>query len=247
MRRPTEPKSQKAASTRQRRRRGSTSPPLVGVETNPGPHQKKSTRRAAKPAPAPLDHNFTEQDKTKLQQLLDEGLTIEEIMRRTRWTKETVIRWSVRYQDTGKMETRKRPGCPPKRRQGKETDISSARSQRNRPVKRRKQMDDSDHGKVELGLQMGLTERAVGTIVDRAQSTISSCKKRLDRGETLDRKPGSGRPRKTSARDDRHYKFAVTADSTGRTYAPKAAECVEGADGQPVWTLGTFKIASSRP
>ena len=127
MRRPTELKSQKAASTRQRRRRGSTSPPLVGVETNPGPHQKKSTRRAAKPAPAPLDHNFTEQDKTKLQQLLDEGLTIEEIMRRTRWTKETVIRWSVRYQDTGKMETRKRPGCPPKRRQGKETDIDAFR------------------------------------------------------------------------------------------------------------------------
>ena len=119
MRRPTELKSQKAASTRQRRRRGSTSPPLVGVETNPGPHQKKSTRRAAKPAPAPLDHNFTEQDKTKLQQLLDEGLTIEEIMRRTRWTKETVIRWSVRYQDTGKMETRKRLAAHPNDAKGK--------------------------------------------------------------------------------------------------------------------------------
>ena len=234
MRRPTELKSQKAASTRQRRRRGSTSPPLVGVETNPGPIRKKARGELPSLPRRLWTTTSPSRTKQKLQQLLDEGLTIEEIMRRTRWTKETVIRWSVRYQDTGKMETRKRPGCPPKRRQGKETDISSARSQRNRPVKRRKQMDDSDHGKVELGLQMGLTERAVGTIVDRAQSTISSCKKRLDRGETLDRKPGSGRPRKTSARDDRHYKFAVTADSTGRTYAPKAAECVEGADGQPV-------------
>jgi len=71
-------------------------------------------------------------------------------------------------------------------------------------------------------------------MVGRHQQTISKCKRRLEAGETLDRKLGSGRPRKTNARDDRHYKIKVVTDPNAETYAPQAAEFVEDAEGKPV-------------
>jgi len=68
------------------------------------------------------------------------------------WQKETVYRWSKRYRETSTMETRKHTGRPAKRRVDKE---HPAPRKKRRKSERRKQMTESDHGKVEAGLSLG--------------------------------------------------------------------------------------------
>src|SRR3569623_894629 len=57
---------------------------------------------------------------------------------------------------------------------------------------------------------------------------------KLRAGQPLARKmePGSGRPRKTTARDDRHFALAVVRSRD--VYAPQAALEVTDEDGRPV-------------
>lgn len=215
----------KALPLPQRRRRGSTSPPLVGIELNPGPNQPKTSRKTRKSDSQPLQHNLTKKQLENLEQLFEEGLTLREISQLSGIGLDSVKQWHTRYVQTAKMEKRKRVGRPPKR------DVKETEHHPTKP-KRRKQMDSEDHGKIKMGVEMGLTERTIANAVNRAPSTAHWCKKRIEAGESLDRKrtPGSGRPRNTTPRDDRHFKLAVVRDE--HVFAAQAAKEVRDADGR---------------
>lgn len=212
-----------------RRRRGSTSPPLVGIESNPGPNQPKTSRKTRKSHNQPLQHNLTKKQIENLKQHFDEELTIREISQLSGIGIDAVAQWHARYVKTTKMENRKSPGRPPKRHPEKETEEQTPNTHK---PKQRKQMSAEDHGKIKLGIELGLTEQKIADAVGRSRPTIHYCKKRIEAGKSLERQktPGSGRPRKTTPRDDRHFKLAVVRDE--RVYATQAAEEVRGADGR---------------
>jgi transposase len=213
----------------QRRHQGSTSPPLVNVELNPGPHSKKPPSHARVDHQS-LDHNLGEEERMDLMDLFEEGLGPTEVARLTGMQEETVTRWYVRWQETGALKPRKSPGRPLKKRSAEDAAVVKAERCVSRGKKRHKQMDARDHGLVEAGIEWGVPERDIAARVGRAPSTIHSCKERLAAGESLERKPGSGAGRKTTERDDRYFKLTVLKDKSGNTYAPQAAEGVRDSE-----------------
>lgn len=232
--RPTGMKSQNSFPTESRRRRGSTSPPLVNVEPNPGPHQKKATGKGPKSDQPSLDHHLTAQEKKKIKELIDQGVATAEISRRLKIQEETATRWKLRYEQTGSMEARKSPGRPSKKRSQAEADPPTDQDSHPRTTKQKKKMSDIEKGKVMMGIQMGLSSRKIAEQVDRSHTAIEDLKKRVKANQPLERKksPGSGAQRKTTKRDDRHYKIAVVRDKD--VFAPQAAMDVTDTDGQPV-------------
>jgi hypothetical protein len=99
-------------STKRRNRRGTTSPPLVNIHPNPGPHQKKG-RKTAKTR---LDHHLGSDELKQVQQLVDENVPTAEISRRLQLQEKTATRWTRRYTHTGVMEREKQPGRPSRKR-----------------------------------------------------------------------------------------------------------------------------------
>lgn len=219
---------------KRRRRYGSTSPPLINVESNPGPHQKKAHRRTLTSDHHPLDHNLAIQDKQKLQDLFDQGVATADIARKQHMQEETVSRWKIRYEKTGTLETRKSPGRPPKRRSQKDSQNPSEQESSPRKIKRRKQMNEVEKGKALMGIRLELSTREIGKHINRSHETIRKLKKRLEAKQPIERKmkPGTGAKRKTNKRDDRHFKLAVVRDRD--VYALQAATEVTDTDGQPV-------------
>lgn len=132
------------------------------------------------------------------------------------------------------MEARKVPGRPSKRLSEKDNKNVTENKIPMRRSKRRKQMDEAEKGKVEALDQLNISDRVIGTLVDRGHTTVNRLRKRIRTNEPLDRKksPGSGRPRKTTKRGDRLYKLAVIRDRD--VYAPQAAMEVTDADDKPV-------------
>src|SRR5690606_25980943 len=63
LQRPTGMMPLKAFPSLRRRRRGSTSPPLVNIHSNPGPKAEKTSRRVYHCLLKPLEHNLTNQEK----------------------------------------------------------------------------------------------------------------------------------------------------------------------------------------
>ena len=184
-----------------RRRRGSTSPPLVGVESNPGP-KNKASRRTAKQNANPY-HPLSDEQRKRIKEYLEEGLTIAEISRRLNMKEEAVIRWKKRLEETGELKPRQSPGRPRKRSPEKENPEPKEPP---RKRKRRKQMDERDHGKVEAYIDVGLTERTIGTIMNRDHTTIQKCKKKLRAGQPL---PKEGARERTSPQDHRARRSAL--------------------------------------
>lgn len=221
------------AKAKPRRRRGSTSPPLVGVESNPGP-KAKASRKLAKMKTVDSNQPLSDKKKREIEHHLELGLSTAEISSKVGTTAKAVNRWKKRLEETGEMKTRHKTGRPPKRRPVKENSTPSEETFPQRKSKRRKQMSERDIGKVELGIELGLTERKIGNIVNRSHTTIQRCKKKLRAGQRIERKrdPGSGRPRNTTKRDDRHFALAVVRSRD--VYAPQAALEVTDADGRPI-------------
>ena len=111
-------------STKRRNRRGTTSPPLVNIHSNPGPKQPKKGRKVAKRS---LDRHFGEKEKEKAQELINENASIAEISRQMQIQEDTARRWKRRYIETDLMGTKKSPGRPrhKRSRQNKETAASA--------------------------------------------------------------------------------------------------------------------------
>jgi transposase len=228
--RPTGTTSLKALPAMPRRRRGSTSPPLVGVEPNPGPQHVKARRWIAKAPHQLRGHRLSDQQRGEIKELISLGLSVPEISKRLGVKEETIRGWKRRLEATGSMKPRAPPGRRPKRSFEGETQTSEEK----RPRKRWKAMQERQLGKVEGLLEVGLPERTVATLAQRSPSTVHRCKEILKAGQPLERKkkPGSGRPRKTTDRDDRHFYLAVVRDKD--VFAPQAALEVKSSAGQPV-------------
>ena len=88
-------------STKRRNRRGTTSPPLVNIHSNPGPKQPKKGRKVAKRS---LDRHFGEKEKEKAQELINENASIAEISRQKQIQEDTARRWKRRYIETDLWE-----------------------------------------------------------------------------------------------------------------------------------------------
>lgn len=219
-----------------RRRHGSTSPPLVNVHPNPGPGQKKTARRSLKSDHHPVQHHLTHQEKQKIKELLDQGVTTSDISKHLHLQEETVSRWKIRYKETGAMEARKNPGRPPKRLSQSEANESIEHQSPPPKRKQTKQMTDFDKGKLAMGIEMGLSSREIAAHINQSHTTVQNWKKRIQGKRAPERKakPGSGAKRKTTKRDDRHYKLAVVRDRD--VFAPQAALEVADFDNQPVLT-----------
>ena len=151
------------STTRRRRRHWSTSPPVVCVEKNPGPGQKKRGRKTRK-GHQPLDHHLGEDEKKELKVLFGQGLGVNEIVRITHMKEDTVVRWHLRYDETGAMEAREHPGQARRSHAEKENHDPTAESSKSRPQKRRKQMDARDHSMVEAGIELKATETDIAAL-----------------------------------------------------------------------------------
>lgn len=217
-------------STKRRKRRGSTSPPLINIHPNPGPQHQKKGRRTAKTR---LDHNFGAKEMKEVQELVDQGVSTAEIARRMHVQQEVAVRWVQRYKQTGLMERKKPPGRPPRKRSRQDKENASPPHSQPRQIQKRPKLDNKEIGKIEMGTELGLSSRTLAKKLDRSQSTVTRSQKRLREKQPLERKttPGSGRARKTTPRDNRHYKLAVARDRD--VYAPEAAREVKDPDNQP--------------
>ena len=71
------------------------------------------------------------------------------------------------------------------------------------PSPKRKKLTDKERGAIEYGLTRKDSPALIGAILGRHPRTVKKCAQRLRQRGTLDRKPGSGRPRKTDARMER--------------------------------------------
>ena len=78
-----------------------------------------------------------------------------------------VVRWHLRYDETGAMEAREHPGQARRSHAEKENHDPTAKSSKSRPQKRRKQMDARDHSMVEAGIELKATETDIAALVDR--------------------------------------------------------------------------------
>ena len=83
--------------------------------------------------------------------------------------------------------------------------------------------------------------REIAEKVKCGKTIAANWKKRIHTNQPLERKtcPGSGAQRKTTKRDDRHYKLAVARDAD--VFAAQAAEDVRGDDNKPVVSSRTVQ------
>ena len=225
-------------STKRRNRRGTTSPPLVNIHSNPGPKQPKKGRKVAKRS---LDRHFGEKEKEKAQELINENASIAEISRQMQIQEDTARRWKRRYIETDLMGTKKSPGRPRHKRSRQNKESLSPQRPQPRPIQKRKKLEIKEIAKVEAYTELNLSCREIAEKVKCGKTTAANWKKRIHTNQPLERKtcPGSGARRKTTKRDDRHYKLAVARDAD--VFAAQAAEDVRGDDNKPVVSSRTVQ------
>ena len=97
--------------SRHRNREGTTSPPLINIENNPGP--RKVGRKVAK-VNKKARKKLSSEEKANLQLCKKQNLSITETSRLVGCGKTTVNRWWNRYQDTLTMNRKPGSGRPPK-------------------------------------------------------------------------------------------------------------------------------------
>ena len=83
-----------------------------------------------------------------------------------------------------------------------------------RPTKRVPKVDEITKGKIAMGVDLGLSREKIANQLDRTYPTIQRWADRYESTGKMDRKVGSGRPRKTMESDDRF--LCCNAKETGR-------------------------------
>ena len=178
-------------STKRRNRRGTTSPPLVNIHSNPGPKQPKKGRKVAKRS---LDRHFGEKEKEKAQELINENASIAEISRQMQIQEDTARRWKRRYIETDLMGTKKSPGRPRHKRSRQNKESLSPQRPQPRPIQKRKKLEIKEIAKVEAYTELNLSCREIAEKVKCGKTTAANWKKRTHTNQPLERKtcPGSG-------------------------------------------------------
>lgn len=97
-------------------------------------------------------------------------------------------------------------GRPPKsRRRKREDDASDERHPDSQPnPKQRRKLSEREKGALDYAFRGEDTESHIAATVGCHPRTVRKWKARIHRPGGLDRKPGSGRPRKTNERTERH-------------------------------------------
>lgn len=167
-------------------------------------------------------------------ELIAQGVPTAEISRRLRMQEETVTRWKLRNEETGMMEERKR-GRPAKPPPPQKSDTPKKIQRPPGPRRKRvKQMSDIEKGKILMGAEMGMPVRTIAKKVHHPKSMVQRQIRQSSDKASLEKKsgPGRGAKRKTTKRDDRHYKLAVVRDKD--VFAPEATREVTDESGKPV-------------
>lgn len=222
---------------RPRRRRGLTSPPLVNVEDNPGPKGRARRKSTPTKTNTPGNHLTVEQKEAIKAELLVTS-NYSAIAEKLQIKRRTVKRWAERLDATGGLEKQSRAN---KRGRTNEPEVEDEDSGDEAPEpqkKKYKQCNLFEKGKIVAWSEDGKSVREIADRVNRSVSAVSYWRQRGQTGEIY-RKPGSGRPRCTSATDDRAFKRRIL-DTLSPTTATTLASEMKGASGEPIasrWTI----------
>ena len=215
-----------------RRRRGSTSPPLPGVETNPGPGRAKrkgpSLENPAGTKRANRDF-LSEQDKEELQTLIESGRSLRSIINDGKFSKKVVTRWAPRLKQNNELD-----GKGKTENVIKKTKISNKKDPRAVP-----KLSTYERGEIRGCYKCGLRPSAVAARVGCSRNTAVRWVTRWIKEGTLERKSGSGRTRATLPGDDRLMKITSIKDRF--LTAVDIAGMITDAKGQPKVTARTIR------
>ena len=217
-------KSQKAEQCQQRRRRGLTSPPLIGIEENPGP-KRKACRRQRKSEETPKTRKkpkLSKEKKDKLVERRQAGETKESIIRSSPYNKNTVELWLQRAEETGSTDRKKRA---PKKKDEPPIEAEKPKEAKNSHVTF-KQMSDFEKGEVIMARELGASIEWIAQRLDRDHHTVRYWIERWQDKGSCKRLEGSGRPHVTLPGDDRYLKFLSLNDPwlSAAAMVPKVAD-----------------------
>ena len=196
------PKELKSVNSRlqiRRRRRGSTSPPLVCIEPNPGP-KSKARRWRPKKKPATGSYISPEQSE-QIVAMLNQLEPYETIARKVGCSVKAVKLRDKRLEADGSVEMKK--GGRSKRLCQKRVQLS--KRPRTPPKKKAKhsQVTPEEKGAIRYGVMHGDSNCTVAKAIGRDEATVRLWKDRLQATGKMERKTGSGRKRITTEREDR--------------------------------------------
>jgi transposase-like protein len=192
------------AVLRPRRRWGITSPPLTGIEQNPGP-KRKATRKNAKDLRTKKRPKLTDEEKEKIQELWEKGLSKEEVIRALpQYNPNTVLKWINRLIKQGNTK-RKTPVMRKELQEEKTKDIA-------KPYTTYSQLSEFEKGEIIGMYDMGASINLISTRLECARATVRLWIDRWEQDGTVERRKGSGRPRVTLPGDDRYIKILSLDD-----------------------------------
>lgn len=230
-------KSEKAELRLQRRRRGLTSPPLIGIEVNPGPKRKASRKGAKTPLKTKKKPKLQPEDINALIARWEAGESKESIIASSPYHKKTVSRWIGRHQSTGNA---KRNFKSDQREDSKESEKV------NPPLKEEKlakspyeQLTDFEKGEVIMAQEMGASIHWIAERLQRDRQAIKDWVKRRSKTESCRRLEGSGRSKVTLPGDDRYLKILSLNDPW--LTAVEMVPMLQGDDGKSKASVRTIR------
>jgi transposase len=108
-----------------------------------------------------------------------------------------------------------------------------------KPRKKTKQLDDLTKGKIAMGLDNELSREEIRRQLNLESPTIKRWSDRYENEGKLERKPGSGRPRVTTASEDRFLE--VQCKRNRKATAVELARTIRKTDGTPKATARTVR------
>lgn len=213
-----------------RRRRGSTSPPLVGIEPNPGP---KEVRKKSHKAKRQQKHLTPEERQGIMEDLKDSNLSRSRIAIKWRVNEKTITNIE-RVASGEEPKKRGRPSAPVKRKEPEKRDPEHRQAKKAKKQEEQSpQLTELEKGEMKALLTQGMSKHQVARVLNRGRTTVQRWAARLDSADTRERKtdPGSGRPRITSTTLDRAIQLALKRRT--KITANKIAAELANLEGKP--------------
>jgi transposase len=178
-----------------RRRLGSTSPPLTGIEPNPGPRTaakrktgKQDSITTPKRSKLQSSLHSSPDQREQLKELLESGRSQESIIREGKFSKKMVARWAKKLKPSGDNNIPEPVPDP--------EPVVNVRDEFNH-------LSDFEKGEIKAFYYAGFSLRHISKRLGRSHTSVRRWIRRMEDEETYDRYEGSGRPRATSKADDR--------------------------------------------
>jgi Transposase and inactivated derivatives len=222
----------KSQSSR-RRRRGTTSPPLVGIEPNPGPktgakrrvEKKKLTTPPKTSQPSSI--HLSPESLKRLEKEFKSGKSQEAIIKSGEFSKKVVARWAKVFKEKGCLENATR-GRRRKLEEDYEVrdevldfhdeeedekyDDDEDKPDEEKEKKGWSQLSEFDKGQIIMAYKVGESMHGISERVGRARSTVRMWIERWIEEGTVERREGSGRPRALLEGEDRYIKILSLKD-----------------------------------